>query len=48
MWSNRKVKFVMFIHNDNVKCFHVVVEMTHKFILMGRINFEDYAIIKRW
>ncbi len=42
------MKFTTFIHNDDVKCFHVVMQRTHKLIVMGRINFEDHALIKRW
>ncbi len=42
------MKFTTFIHNDDVKCFHVVVQGTHKFIVMGCINFEDHVLIKRW
>jgi hypothetical protein len=38
---------VVFIHNDNMKCFHVVVQETHKLVVMGHINFEDHALIKR-
>jgi hypothetical protein len=41
------MKFVTFIHNDDVKCFHVVVQGTHKLVVMGHINFEDHALIKR-
>jgi hypothetical protein len=37
----------MFIHNDDVKCFHVVVQGTHKFVMMGRTNFEDHVSMKR-
>jgi hypothetical protein len=37
-----------FIHNDDVKCFHMAVQGTHKFIMMGRINFKDRVIIKKW
>jgi hypothetical protein len=48
MWSNWKMKFVTFIHNDDVKCLHVVVQGTHKLVMMGHINFEDHALIKRW
>jgi hypothetical protein len=49
MWNNREMKFAMFIHNDDVKCFHVVIQVTHKLIVMGHINFKDYALIKiRW
>jgi len=47
MWSNWKMKFVVFIHNDDTKCFHVVVQGTHKLMVMGHINFEDHALIKR-
>jgi hypothetical protein len=47
MWNNRKMKCVMFIHNDDVKCFHVVVQGTHKLVMMGCINFKDHALIKR-
>ncbi len=43
------MKFAMFIHNDDVKCFHVVVQGTHKLVVMGGINFEDHVLIrKRW
>ncbi len=38
----------MFIHNDDAKCFHVVVQGTRKLIMMGRINFKDHTLIKRW
>jgi len=41
------MKFVAFIHNDDVECFHVVVQGTHKLVVMGHINFEDHALIKR-
>ncbi len=41
------MKFAMFIHNDDAKCFHVDVQGTHKLVVMGRINFEDHALIKR-
>jgi hypothetical protein len=42
------MKFVTFIHNDDVKCFHVVVQRTPKLVVIGHINFEDHALIKRW
>ncbi len=48
MWNNQKVKFVAFIHNDDVKCFHVAIQGTHKLVVMGYINFKDRALIKRW
>jgi len=48
MWSNQKMKFVMFIHNDDAKCFHVAVQGTHKLIMMGHINFKDHALIKNY
>ncbi len=41
------MKFATFIHNDDVKCFHVVIQRTHKLVVMGRINVEDHALIKR-
>jgi hypothetical protein len=47
MWNNRKMKSTTFIHNDDVKCFHVVIQGTHKLVVMGRINFEDHVLIKR-
>jgi hypothetical protein len=47
MWSNQKMKFAAFIHNDDVKCFHVAIQETHKLVVMGHINFEDHALIKR-
>jgi hypothetical protein len=48
MWNNWKMKFVAFIHNDDAKCFHVVIQGTHKLVMMGYINFKDHALIKRW
>ncbi len=41
------MKFATFIHNDDAKCFHVVVKGTHKLVVMGHINFEDHALIKK-
>jgi hypothetical protein len=41
------MKSMMFIHNDDVKCFHMAVQKTHKLVVMGRINFKDHALIKR-
>ncbi len=48
MQSNQKMKYVASIHNDDMKCFHVVVQNTHKLVVMGRINFEDHVLIKKW
>ncbi len=31
-----------------MKCFHVVIQGTHKLVVMGRINFEDHALVKKW
>ncbi len=42
------MNFAMFTHNDDVKCFHVIVQGTHKLVVMGHINFKDHALIKRW
>jgi hypothetical protein len=47
MWSNLKMKYVTFIHNGDVKCFHVAIQKTHKLVVMGCIHFEDHALIKR-
>jgi hypothetical protein len=41
------MKSVTFIHNDDAKCFHMAIQGTHKLVVMGRINFEDHALIKR-
>jgi urease alpha subunit len=48
MWSKQKMKYVAFIHNDDVECFHVIIQGTHKLVVMGRINFEHHVLIKRW
>jgi hypothetical protein len=42
------MKSATFIHNDDVKCFHVAIQGTHKLVVMGCINFKDHALIKRW
>jgi len=47
MWNNQKMKFVTFIHNDDVQCFQIIVQGTHKLVVMGHINFEDHMLIKR-
>jgi hypothetical protein len=41
------MKSVTFIHNDDVKCFHVAIKTTHKLVMMGRINFKNRALIKK-
>jgi hypothetical protein len=41
------MKSAMFIHDDDAKCFHVAIQRTHKLVVMGCINFEDHALIKR-
>jgi hypothetical protein len=48
MWTNEKMKSKTFINDDDTKCFHMVVQGTQKMVVMGRINFEDHALIKRW
>jgi hypothetical protein len=35
-----------YFHPD-MKCFHIVVQGTHKIVLISCINFEDHALIKR-
>jgi hypothetical protein len=47
MWNNWKMKFEVLIHNDEEKCFHVVVEGTQKVVVMGYINFTNEALIIR-
>jgi hypothetical protein len=47
MWSNQKMKFATFIHNDDTKCLHMDVQRTHKFVVMSHVNFVDQALIKR-
>jgi hypothetical protein len=42
------MKSAVFIHNDDMKCFHVVIQGTHKLVLLGHINFKDHALIKKW
>jgi len=41
------MKFIMFIHNDDIKCFHMALQGTHKLVIMGRIDFEDHVLIKK-
>ncbi len=41
------MKSTTFIHNDDVKCFHMAIQRTHKLVMMGRISFEDHALTKR-
>jgi len=36
-----------FIHNDEVTCFHMVVQGTQKVIVMDHQNFKDEVLIKR-
>jgi hypothetical protein len=45
MWSNQKMKSTTFFHNDDVKCFHMAIQRTHKLVVMGHINFEDHVLI---
>ncbi len=42
------MKYATFIHNDDVKCFHIVLQRTHILVMMGCINFEDHVLIKIW
>jgi len=48
MWNIQKMKSMTFIHNDDVKCFHMVIQGTHKLIVLGHINLKDHVLIKRW
>jgi len=47
MWSNQNMRFAMSIHNDDMKCFRVVVQETNKLVVMGHINFEDHVLIEK-
>ncbi len=47
MQSGQKVKSEMFIHNDEMTCFHVVVHGTQKITMMGHHNFKDRVLVKR-
>jgi hypothetical protein len=47
MQNSWKMKYEAFIHNDDVTCFHVVVQGTQKVVVMGHHNFEDEVLIKR-
>jgi len=43
------MKFEAFIHNDEVTCFHVVVQGLQKVIVMDRHDFKGEALIfKKW
>jgi hypothetical protein len=41
MWTYWKMKFEAFIHNDDAKCLHVVVQGTQQMVVMGYISFEN-------
>jgi hypothetical protein len=45
MQNNWQMRFEAFIHNDDVTCFHMVVQRTQKMVVMGRHNFEDEPLI---
>jgi hypothetical protein len=36
----------VFIHNNDMTCFHVVVQGTQKVVVMGCHNFQDESLIK--
>jgi hypothetical protein len=42
------MELMVLILNDEVKCLHVVIQRTHKLVMMGHINYKDHALIKRW
>jgi len=48
MWSNWKMKSTTFIHNDDANFFHMGIKRTQKLVVMGYIDFEDHALVKRW
>jgi len=37
----------MFIHNDEMTCFHMAIQGTQKVIVMDSHNFKDEALIKK-
>jgi len=41
------MKSTMFIHNDDIKCFHMAIQGTHKLVMMGRIDFENHVLLKK-
>jgi hypothetical protein len=41
------MRYEVFIHNDDLMCFHVAVQGTQKMVVMGYHNFKDEALIKR-
>jgi hypothetical protein len=41
------MRFEAFIHNDEVTCFHVVVQGTQKMTVMDYHNFKDEMLITR-
>jgi hypothetical protein len=47
MWINRKMKSKVLIFNDETKCLHVVVQRTHKLVVMSHINCKDHVLIKK-
>jgi hypothetical protein len=47
MQNNQNMRSKAFIHNDEATCFHVVVQVTQKMIVVGHHNFKDRALIKR-
>jgi hypothetical protein len=44
MQNSQQMRYEVFIHNDDVMCFH----MTQKVVVMGHHNFKDKLLIKRW
>jgi hypothetical protein len=48
MWINFKMKIEAFTINNYVECLHVIVQGTHKLVVMSCIYFEDHLLIKTW
>jgi hypothetical protein len=42
------MRFEVFIHDDDVMCFHVAIQGTQKMVVMGHHNFKDKVLIKIW
>jgi hypothetical protein len=44
MQNNQKMRFEVFIHSDDVLCFHVDVQGTQKVIVIGHHNSKDEVL----
>jgi hypothetical protein len=42
------MKSTTYVDNDDAKCLHMAIQGTHKLVVMGCINFQNHALVKRW